>query len=160
MKRGLGISLLGALFAGVHLTSGPRLESGRSAVPPLMAAPLQEPGPVGETCEAFESPSGGLGQDASAQDFLDKGEITAPVQRFLGRQAAGQLTPAILPGDSGSRSRRFQIRCIRTFPSNSIGHLRQSSRPPRTRATPMTHPGCLALESLETYCEPSLNAMK
>jgi hypothetical protein len=64
-----------------------------------MAAPLQEPGPVGETCEAFESPSSGLGQDASAQDFLDKGEITAPVQRFLGRQAAGQLTPAILPGD-------------------------------------------------------------
>jgi hypothetical protein len=100
MKRGLGfISLLGALFAGVHLTNGPRLESGRSAVPPLMAAPLQEPGPVAETCEAFESPSGGLSRDASAQDSLDKGEITALVQRFLGRQAAGQLPPAILPGD-------------------------------------------------------------
>jgi hypothetical protein len=100
MKRGLGfISLLGALFAGVHLTSGPRLESGRSAVPPLMAAPLQELGPVGETCEAFDSPSGGLSRDASAQDSLDKGEITALVQRFLGRQAAGQLPPAILPAD-------------------------------------------------------------
>jgi hypothetical protein len=100
MKRGLGfISLLGALFAGAHLTSGPRLESGRSAGPTLLAASLQESGAPGETCEAFASPSGGFSPGASAQNSADKGEITAIVQRFLGRQVAGQLPPEVLPGD-------------------------------------------------------------
>jgi hypothetical protein len=100
MKRGLGfISLLGALLAGIHLTSGPRLESGGSAVPPVMAAPLQEPGRVEETCEAFESPTGGLSQTSPTKDSPDKGEITALVQRFLGTQVAGELQPEILPRD-------------------------------------------------------------
>jgi hypothetical protein len=94
MKRGLGfISLLGALLAGMHLTSGPRLESGRSAAQPLLAASLQEPGPLADTCEAFESLS-------SAKDSPDKGEITALIQHFLyGKEAARLLPAATLPGD-------------------------------------------------------------
>jgi hypothetical protein len=101
MKRGLGfISLFGALLAGMHLTSGPRMESGQSAGPPVMGTPFQKPGPLAETCEAFESPSGGLTQGASSQDSLDKGEINALVQRFLyGREVAGHLPPTNLPGD-------------------------------------------------------------
>jgi hypothetical protein len=102
MKRGAGLlALFAFVITGLHFTGGPVTMKELSEV---TAAGTLKPAPKpvtreDTTCEAFESPSGGIGNDAQTeQDPNKNGEIARLIDRFLYGSAQKQrLTPGELP---------------------------------------------------------------